>query len=77
MSQAPEASPAPTLKGFDTERLNAYAADLNGEIEFKRNMERYSFLRWGQKAFDNFRVVPPAIFGRRRSITSATWCGPP
>lgn len=35
------------------------AADLNGQIEFKRNMERYSFLRWGQKAFDNFKVVPP------------------
>jgi aconitate hydratase len=35
------------------------AADLNGQIEFQRNMERYSFLRWGQKAFDNFKVVPP------------------
>ncbi|MGD9584752.1 MAG: aconitate hydratase AcnA [Lysobacterales bacterium] len=33
--------------------------DLNGEIEFQRNGERYSFLRWGQKAFDNFKVVPP------------------
>ncbi|MDH5557202.1 MAG: aconitase family protein, partial [Alphaproteobacteria bacterium] len=31
----------------------------NVEIEFKRNQERYSFLRWGQEAFDNFRVVPP------------------
>ncbi len=31
----------------------------NTEIEFKRNKERYSFLRWGQRAFDNFRVVPP------------------
>ncbi|MDX9861181.1 MAG: aconitate hydratase AcnA [Rhodospirillales bacterium] len=31
----------------------------NTEIEFKRNQERYAFLRWGQKAFDNFRVVPP------------------
>ncbi len=37
----------------------AEALDLNGKIEFERNMERYSFLRWGQKAFDNFRVVPP------------------
>lgn len=31
----------------------------NVEIEFERNLERYAFLRWGQKAFDNFRVVPP------------------
>jgi aconitate hydratase len=35
------------------------AADENGAIEFSRNKERYSFLRWGQKAFDNFKVVPP------------------
>jgi aconitate hydratase len=33
---------------------------LNAEIEFARNRERYEFLRWGQKAFQNFRVVPPA-----------------
>jgi aconitate hydratase len=32
----------------------------NAEIEFERNRERYEFLRWGQQAFDNFRVVPPA-----------------
>jgi len=31
----------------------------NNAIEFQRNKERYSFLRWGQNAFDNFRVVPP------------------
>ena len=31
----------------------------NAEIEFKRNYERYAFLRWGQKAMHNFRVVPP------------------
>ncbi|HET7674310.1 MAG TPA: aconitate hydratase AcnA [Gammaproteobacteria bacterium] len=31
----------------------------NAEIEFERNRERYSFLRWGQNAFDNFKVVPP------------------
>ena len=36
------------------------ALDLNAQIEFDRNKERYSFLRWGQKAFDNFKVVPPA-----------------
>ena len=35
------------------------ALDLNGKIEFERNAERYSFLRWGQKAFGNFKVVPP------------------
>ena len=33
----------------------------NVDIEFERNAERYSFLRWGQQAFQNFRVVPPAI----------------
>src|SRR5436190_1039635 len=32
----------------------------NAEIEFERNRERYEFLRWGQKAFARFRVVPPA-----------------
>lgn len=37
----------------------AEALDLNNLIEFKRNQERYSFLRWGQGAFENFRVVPP------------------
>ena len=31
----------------------------NVDLEYKRNIERYQFLRWGQKAFDNFRVVPP------------------
>jgi aconitate hydratase len=38
---------------------SADALDLNGKIEFDRNKERYGFLRWGQKAFDNFKVVPP------------------
>ena len=33
--------------------------DKNVEIEFERNGERYSFLKWGQNAFDNFRIVPP------------------
>ena len=36
------------------------ALDLNAQLEFKRNQERYSFLKWGQQAFDNFQVVPPA-----------------
>ena len=38
---------------------NAQSFRRNVEIEMKRNKERYEFLRWGQKAFDNFRVVPP------------------
>ena len=37
----------------------ASSLDLNNQIEFKRNRERYAFLRWGQGAFDNFKVVPP------------------
>jgi aconitate hydratase len=36
------------------------ALEQNAEIEFKRNRERYEFLRWGQRSFKNFRVVPPA-----------------
>jgi aconitate hydratase len=36
------------------------ALQLNSELEFERNRERYEFLRWGQQAFDNFSVVPPA-----------------
>jgi aconitate hydratase len=35
------------------------AFNQNVELEYSRNGERYEFLRWGQKAFDNFRVVPP------------------
>ena len=35
------------------------ALQQNVDIEFERNEERYKFLRWGQEAFDNFRVVPP------------------
>ena len=38
---------------------HAGALAANAEIEFERNRERYAFLRWGQKAFRNFRVVPP------------------
>jgi len=36
------------------------ALTINSEREFARNGERYEFLKWGQQAFDNFRVVPPA-----------------
>jgi aconitate hydratase len=35
------------------------AMQLNADLEFARNKERYTFLRWGQRAFSNFRVVPP------------------
>src|SRR5213082_3437485 len=38
---------------------DANAFGLNAEMEFQRNIERYVFLRWGQTAFKNFRVVPP------------------
>ena len=36
------------------------ALGLNMEFEFERNAERYQFLSWAQKAFDNYRAVPPA-----------------
>jgi aconitate hydratase len=39
---------------------SADALQRNAEMEFLRNRERYEFLKWGQKAFHNFRVVPPA-----------------
>ena len=38
---------------------NPRAFQLNVDREYERNMERYTFLKWGQSAFDNFRVVPP------------------
>lgn len=39
---------------------SAFALMYNAEREFERNRERYEFLKWGQDAFDSFRVVPPA-----------------
>ena len=42
------------------EFASRFALQRNLEIEFERNIERYQFLRWGQKAFNNFRVIPPA-----------------
>jgi aconitate hydratase len=39
---------------------SAGAFAVNAERDFDRNLERYSFLKWGQESFDNFRVVPPA-----------------
>ncbi len=45
-------------------QVDAYGSNaallINAQIEFERNRERYEFLRWGQQAFDNFTVVPPA-----------------
>ncbi|MEQ9460474.1 MAG: aconitate hydratase AcnA [Phycisphaeraceae bacterium] len=45
-------------------QVDAFASDvaltINSNHEFERNNERYQFLKWGQDAFDNFRVVPPA-----------------
>jgi aconitate hydratase len=38
---------------------SSLAFERNAELEFERNQERYAFLRWGQGAFDNFKVVPP------------------
>ena len=44
-------------------QIDAYGVDdavqINMDIEYERNGERYQFLRWGQQAFENFRVVPP------------------
>ncbi|MDB5800826.1 MAG: acnA [Rhodocyclales bacterium] len=39
----------------------ANALDLNMRIEFKRNAERYRFIKWGMQAFESFRVVPPGV----------------
>jgi aconitate hydratase len=44
-------------------QVDAYGSDaaimINRDLEFERNQERYEFLKWGQGAFDNFKVVPP------------------
>jgi len=55
-------SPAELVIDHSVQVDNYGSADSlsrNNAIEFSRNQERYSFLRWGQMAFDNFRVVPP------------------
>ncbi|HEX5961272.1 MAG TPA: aconitate hydratase AcnA [Rhodanobacteraceae bacterium] len=67
----------------------ADALARNAEIEFKRNHERYAFLRWGQKALEDFRVVPPSTgivhqvnleylsrVVMTRDIDGATWAFP-
>jgi aconitate hydratase len=45
-------------------QVDAYGGEtslsINSKLEFERNNERYEFLKWGQQAFNNFRVVPPA-----------------
>jgi len=38
---------------------SADAKQRNEELEFNRNRERFQFLKWGSKAFDNFKIVPP------------------
>ena len=44
-------------------QVDAYGSEaallINRDLEFERNQERYQFLKWGQKALDNFKVVPP------------------
>ncbi|MGD8323292.1 MAG: aconitate hydratase AcnA [Gammaproteobacteria bacterium] len=55
-------SPAELVIDHSVQVDNFGTADAlarNNAIEFERNQERYSFLRWGQSAFENFRVVPP------------------
>ena len=47
---------------------NPRAFQMNVDREYERNMERYIFLKWGQNAFNNFRVVPPGTGICIRSI---------
>ena len=44
----------------DVSGSNAQALELNLDIEYHRNMERYTFLKWGQQSLENFRAVPPS-----------------
>ena len=44
----------------DVSGSNPEALDLNLDIEYHRNMERYTFLKWGQQSLENFRAVPPS-----------------
>ncbi|MGP1394124.1 MAG: aconitate hydratase AcnA [Inquilinaceae bacterium] len=56
------------------------AFEINVEREFERNLERYAFLRWGQTAFDNFRVVPPGTGichqVNLEYLSQTVWCEP-
>ena len=44
----------------DVSGSNTQALELNLDIEYHRNMERYTFLKWGQQSLENFRAVPPS-----------------
>ena len=44
----------------DVSGSNTQALDMNLDIEYYRNMERYTFLKWGQQSLENFRAVPPS-----------------
>jgi len=70
---------------------SALAFQLNADLEFERNKERYQLLKWAQQAFDGFRVVPPdtgivhqvnleylaqSVFTRTDKATGATWAYP-
>ena len=46
---------------FYTNYGSAKALDLNMKLEFRRNAERYQFMKWGMQAFDTFGVVPPGF----------------
>ena len=48
-----------TIRSLSTSFGTPTAFARNVELEYKRNGERYRFLKWGQQAFQNFRVVPP------------------
>jgi aconitate hydratase len=61
--QLHQSSPAVDLVIDHSVQVDEYGTDaaflINTDLEFERNVERYVFLRWGQDAFKNFRVVPP------------------
>jgi aconitate hydratase len=44
----------------DVSGARSDALDMNLDIEYHRNMERYTFLKWGQQSLDNFQAVPPS-----------------
>lgn len=50
----------------------ADALERNVDLEYQRNGERYQFLRWGQGAFDDFKVVPRAWASSTRSTSSTS-----
>jgi len=44
------------------------ALKKNQDLEFERNKERFTFLKWGAKAFDNMLIVPPGLFSMIRLL---------